>query len=309
VYLLQGEDEVEKSAVAHEFEDLVEEGLRAFNVARVQAGDLTTADRLAGGVAGLVAAVRTLPMMAPRRVVIVAQAEVMLVPRRESEAATRALETLEKLLERPEPQTTLVFVAAPMDKRSRMYKLLTRRATLVECGVLENQADAERWIRNQVAAAGVQIEPSAARFLAERAGPDVRRLRNEIDRVLLYALGQKTIALDDVKQVTGPVALKDDWQMANAIEAGNGAEALRQLALVLDGGAPAEKIVGQLGWLVRTKLSGTPRIRQAVDALFRTDADLKRSVGDPRILLERLIVELCAESSLRPGYRRGDDRR
>ena len=35
-------------------------------------------------------------------------------------------------------------------------------------------------------------------------------------------------------------------------------------------------------------------VRPAIDALFRTDLDLKRSAGDPRILIERLIVELCA---------------
>jgi hypothetical protein len=27
--------------------------------------------------------------------------------------------------------------------------------------------------------------------------------------------------------------------------------------------------------------------------VFRTDTDLKRSAGDPRIVLERLVVELC----------------
>jgi len=31
----------------------------------------------------------------------------------------------------------------------------------------------------------------------------------------------------------------------------------------------------------------------AVDALLRTDLALKTSGGDPRVLLERLIVELC----------------
>ena len=50
VYLLQGEDDVEKSALAHEFAELVDEGLRAFNVERIHAGDLTTGDRLADGV-------------------------------------------------------------------------------------------------------------------------------------------------------------------------------------------------------------------------------------------------------------------
>src|ERR1051325_11729959 len=78
VYLLVGEDDVEKSALAAEFAELVDEGLRAFNVERIHAGDWTTGDRLADGVAGIVAAARTLPMMVPRRVVIVLQVETLL---------------------------------------------------------------------------------------------------------------------------------------------------------------------------------------------------------------------------------------
>jgi DNA polymerase III delta subunit len=84
--------------------------------------------------------------------------------------------------------------------------------------------------------------------------------------------------------------------MTNAIETGQVGEALKQLALILDAGAPAEKILGQLGWLVRAKFPALApgQLRPAVDALFRTDLDLKRSAGDARILLERLVVELCA---------------
>jgi DNA polymerase-3 subunit delta len=296
IYLLQGEDEVEKSALAAEFAELVEEGLRAFNVERIRAGDLTTGDRLADGVASLVAAVRTLPMMAPRRVVTVLQAETLLMPKRESEAASRALEQLEALLTRPEPQTTLVLVAAAVDKRSRIYKILQKQATIVACGVLADLADAERWVRAHVTAGGAAIDPAAARLIAQRAGTDVRRLRADVERLMLYALGQTQITADDVRAVTGPAALQDDWAMTNAIEAGQAADALRQLALMLDAGAPAEKILGQLGWLVRAKFPGIApaSVRTAVDALFRTDQDLKRSAGDPRVLLERLIVELCA---------------
>ncbi len=297
IYLLQGDDEVEKSALAAEFAELVDEGLRAFNVESFHAGDWTTGDRLADGVASIVAAVRTLPMMVPRRVVAVLQAETLLVPKRESEAATRALDQLEALFTRVEPQTTLVLVAASVDKRSRMFKLLQKtQATIVACGVLEDQADAERWVRTHVAAAGAAIDPAAARLLAQRAGPDVRRLRADVDRLLLYALGQKQITVDDVREVIGPAALQDDWAMTNAIGAGQAGEALRQLALILDAGAPAEKVLGQLGWVVRAKFPALAPgdVRPAVDALFRTDLDLKQSAGDPRVLLERLVVELCA---------------
>ena len=297
IYLILGEDEVEKSGLASEFGELVDEGLRAFNVERIHAGDLTTGDRLADGVAGIIAAVRTLPMMVPRRVVIVLQAETLLAPKRESEAATRALEQLEELIKRPEPQTTLVLVATSVDKRGKMFKLLQKQnAGIVECGALEDLADAERWVRTRVAAASASIEPAAARLIAQRAGVDVKRLRADVDRLLLYTLGQKQIGVEDVREVVGPAALQDDWAMTNAIEAGQAAEALRQLALMFDAGAPAEKILGQLGWLVRTKFPAlAPRdVRPAIDALFRTDLDLKRSAGDPRVLIERLIVELCA---------------
>ena len=296
IYLVLGEDEVEKSALAGEFADLVDEGLRAFNVERIHAGDMTTGDRLADGVAGIVAAVRTLPMMVPRRIVMVLQAETLLAPKRESDAATRALEQLEELITRSEPQTTLVLVATSVDKRGRMFKLLQKHAVIVECGALEDLADAERWVRTRVAAANAAIDPAAARLVAQRAGVDVKRLRADVDRLLLYTLGQKQITMDDVRDVTGPAALQDDWAMTNAIEAGQAAEALRQLALMLDAGAPAEKILGQLGWLVRTKFPALApgEVRQAIEALFRTDLDLKRSAGDPRVLIERLIVELCA---------------
>lgn len=305
VYLLQGEDEVEKSALAHEFEELVEEGLRAFNVERLHAGEITSGDRLLSTVLTLVATVRTLPMMSPRRVVLVLQADGLLAPKRESEAAERAWEEIEELLTRPEPQTALVFVSGPLDKRSRVFKQFSRHATMVECGAIESLADAERWIRNRVAAAGSQIDAQSARLIAERAGTDVRRLRNDADRLLLYTLGQKRVTLDDVKEVVGPAALQDDWAMTNAIEDGNSAAALRQLALMLDAGAAAEKILGQLGWLVRTKfpMIAPDTLRPSVEALFRTDLDLKRSAGDPRILLERLVVELCAGKRGRPSSR------
>jgi DNA polymerase-3 subunit delta len=296
VYLLQGEDEVEKSALAHEFEELVEEGLRAFNVERVHAGEATSGEKVGLFVSSLVAAARTLPMMADRRVVIVLQADVLLTPKRESEAATRALAELEGLFTRPDPQTTLVLVAGSIDKRSRMYKLLLKHATLVECGVIVDREDAERWIKNRVTAAGSQIDPAAARLVAERGGTDLKRLRNDVERLLLYALGQKSISLDDARQIVGPAALQDDWAMANAIEAGDGATALKQLALVLEAGAPPEKVLGQLGWMVRTKFPtiAPGGVKAAIEALFRTDLDLKRSAGDPRVLLERLVVELCA---------------
>jgi DNA polymerase-3 subunit delta len=306
IYLIHGEDEIEKSALAAAFTGLVDEALRDFNVEKFHGSEMATTERLIDGIGALVAAARTLPMMSPRRVIMVLQAEWLIAPKRESDAVARALEQLEQLFNRPEPHATLVLVAANLDKRSRLYKILAKQATLVECGVLENLADAERWARNRVAAAGQSIDPPAAAMLARGAGTDVKRLRGDVERLLLYAMGQERISVDDVRAVSGPEALQDEWAMANAIEAGQTREALRQLGLMFDAGGVPEKILGQIGWLVRSKFPAVApgEQRRAVDAVFRTDLDLKRSAGDPRVLLERLVVEVCEGKRTRFAGRR-----
>jgi DNA polymerase III subunit delta len=306
IYLIYGEDETEKSALAAAFTGLVDEAFRDFNIEKFHGSDMATAEKLIDGVGTLVAAARTMPMMSPRRLIMVLQAEWLIAPKRESEGVARALAQLEQLLDRPEPHTTLVFVAATVDKRSRLYKILAKQATFVECGVLGNVADAERWVRNRVAAAGQTIDPAAAGMLARAAGTDVKRLRGEMDRLLLYAQGQERISVDDVRAISGPQTLQDEWAITNAIEAGQTAEALRQLGLMFDAGGVPEKILGQIGWLVRSRFSGVAagEQRRAVDAVFRTDLDLKRSAGDARVLLERLVVEVCAVKRSRSGGRR-----
>jgi DNA polymerase III subunit delta len=150
-------------------------------------------------------------------------------------------------------------------------------------------------VRQAVAQTGQAIDPGAVRLIAARAGTDIARLRGDIDRLLLYSTGNSRISLDDVHQVVSGETAQDDWAVTTAIQRGDSAEALKQIALSMDSGGVPYKILGQLGWFVREKLSGTDprRVPAAVEALFRTDLDLKSSGGDPRVLLERLVVELC----------------
>ena len=95
-----------------------------------------------------------------------------------------------------------------------------------------------------------------------------------------------------VQDVVGPATLQDSWAITNAIEARATAKALKELALLLDSGAVPYMVLGQLAWVARTKLPAA-KVSLAVEAVFRTDLALKSSGGDPRVLLERLVVELC----------------
>ena len=61
---------------------------------------------------------------------------------------------------------------------------------------------------------------------------------------------------------------------------------------MMEAGAVPYVILGQLAWFVRTKVPAQ-KAPSAVEAVFRTDLAIKTSAGDPRVLLERLVVELC----------------
>jgi DNA polymerase-3 subunit delta len=284
LYLLLGEDEVEKTAVAGEFAELVEEELRAFNVERLYGGE-TRVD-------ALINAAQTFPVLAPRRVILVLEAEKLLMPKRESKAAEEEQERLEAFLPAVPKHATIVLVASGLDKRRRVSQLLLKEAQVVNCGMLEDAADAERWVKARAARDDVRLEPDAVRALVARTGVNLTRLRSGLERVALYAMGQPSVTADDVKQavMAGPEAA-EEFGIANAIGRRDAREALRELGLALDGGAVPYFVLGQIRFAAE-KLP-PPRVPAGMDAVFRTDLALKTSAGDPRVLLERLVVELC----------------
>ncbi len=286
LYALIGEDDVEKSAVASEFAAMVDEGLRAFNVDRLYGGEIKVGD--------LVQAAATLPMMAPRRVVVILEAEKLLIPKRESAAAEEEQARLEAFLKAPPSHATTVFVCGPLDSRRRAVKLLMKEAHVVNCGTIGDERDAERWVRARAGALEVSLEAAAVKALVQRAGLDIVRLRAGLDRLAMYAMGQSKITVEDVRQAVpaGPET-QENFGMANAIKRNDAAGALRELRLGLDAGAMPVFLMGQLRYAAENLPA--PRLRNAIDAAFRTDLALKSSGGEPRVLLERLVVELCEE--------------
>jgi DNA polymerase III delta subunit len=231
-------------------------------------------------------------MMVPRRVVIVFEAEKLFIPKRESKAADEELQRLEEFLDAPAGHTTIVFLCGALDMRRRAVKRLMSKAQVVNCGVIENEADAERWVKIRAAREGINLDPATPRALVARTGLDIVRIRKGLERVSLYAMGQPTITPDDVKQAVaaGPEA-HADFGIANAIQRNDVREALREVGRSLDAGMVPFFILGQLR--IAAHRLPARRVKPAVEAVFRTDIALKSSGGDPRILIERLVVELC----------------
>ncbi len=311
VVAIIGDDEHEKSALALALGEMVEADLRAFNVERLYAVDGSVTP-------GTVAeAARTLPMIAPRRVVIVLQAEKLLAPRKkrgaesaddEQEETAGSLEPLLDYLADPSPTTTLALVFSPPEsgrpdelplaRNLKITKALGKAASFVVCAGLDGGKDPVKWIEQQAAAAGLAIDRQAITRLQQASGGDVGRLRADVQKVMLFAAGAGKVTADHVAAVVGaPAHHGDDWALVRAIEQGDARSALRELQAALDVGGVPFQILGQIGYAVRTPPPRgrfpARRVPAAVDALLRTDLALKSSGGDPRVLLERLVVELC----------------
>lgn len=313
VYLMVGDDEAEMSRLAGDMMSLVEDALRAFNVERLYAGEKGVTP------AAVVESARTLPMMSDRRLVVLLRAEKMLKPKRRGKGAEAgedgnagdgadvpsALDVLDAYVKEPVPETTLVLVATDVDRTRKLYKTIQKHATIVECRGLKGSRDerldlqqaartAEQLVRQAVAQAGQQIDAPAARLVAERAGTDIATLRGDVERLLLFAAGSERITLEDARLVVSAETAQDDWAVTSAIQRKDAPEALKQVALALDAGGVGFAMLGQLAWFVRERMStaAPERVPAAIDALFRTDLEMKSS-GDPRVLLERLVVELC----------------
>ncbi len=310
VHLFVGPDLQLMSRMVDAVEALVDEADRPFAVQRVHACDE------GGAPVDIVAAASNMPMLGDRRIVIVLRAERLLKPKRagktvddDEEESTddggdRTLDAspIEAYVSEPAPFSTLVFVATDIDRGRRLTKRILEAALVTLFDGNENddargdvRSNLANVLRGTLARESRTIEKAGELMLLKRAAGDVTKLRDDIERLVLFAGDRRRITEDDVMAVSSDQnAVEDEWGVTNAIEAGNAAGALAEVGRRFDRGDSAHALVGQLRWWVANKLAGADaaRVSPAIDALLRTDIALKSSGGDDRVLVERLVAEL-----------------
>lgn len=308
LYLLEGDDQQSRHDLANEFANVVDEGLQAFNVQSFYANEASNApgrDQLIGS---LLSNARTLPMMAPRRVIVVHEADRLLAPKRGKDdeegepdlpkkgkrAATTPAEELEAYIEQPEPMTTLVFVSGPLDANRRVVKLLRKHADIVDCGTLHDAREAAVWITKRLEKDELSIEPKAMSLLLQTTGLTLGRIRPEIEKLVLYAAGEATITVAHIRDLVIPQAESEGtFALMEAVQNANAPRALREVSALIDSGIQPPVILGQLR-AATIRLRPDTRVKNGLEAVLRADVAIKSSSGTPQHLLECLVVELCA---------------
>ena len=300
-------------------EACVPEGAREWAVARIR-GD-------AAGWDEALERVQTMPMLAPRQVIIVEDGE--LVEKLGDDAREGIVTALSKYLDSSAPFSVLLIEVAALDRRQKFSKLLAEKALVVELTIGAESAAA---LAAQMAKElGIEMDRAAAALLAESLNGEPARMRMEIDKLAAYAFERGRITAADVEALVKAARKNTVWQLADMLATRERATALAFLDNLLREGEEPVRLVGALAWRYRklVEARGLPRtmngfqasrqlgmspgdaenaIRNAhraskaellagLAALADADSQLKSSNPNPRAFMEFLIARLTSSAA------------
>ena len=235
-------------------------------------------------------------------------------------------EALLPYLSSPCPSTCLVFVAEKIDQRKRFFQTFKTQGEMVPCQPLK-EPQIPAWIKQQARHLTLKMTEETIAYLAERIGPDLMLLANELTKLSLTVGSSRPVEIQDLQAVMGPHRIPSIFELTRAIGERSFEEALGLLSALLFGGEAPLKILAMLirqvrqMWLAKSlQVRGTPpaeisrtvgispyflselldqaqryqldEIESAYRRLLATDSRLKRSRVNPVFLLEDLILSL-----------------
>ncbi len=161
---------------------------------------------------GLIAAIPALSLIVSRRYLLADRVERWNA--KQVEAVVEALAALP-------PETTIVFVAREEPPKVKAPKKLAAGVEAVGGDVLSFGALTARalpkWIADEAARRGFEIEPDAARLLIDRMGTGTVRLENELDRLSLWAGDGGRVTTEDLESMVSDTSEAMVWTLSDAV--------------------------------------------------------------------------------------------
>lgn len=182
-------------------------------------------------------AVETLPFMAEQRLIVVRDYAMLTSSTRGSGLDSRAEnEELERLCARFPETTVLVFLMrAALDTTKAAFKLLVRKAEVVDFGRL-SEDEVLSQIARMCKRNDCAVSRDDARFLMQFAGNDLEMLSHEIDKACAWAGPGANLTRAAIEAVCVQTQEYKVFSLIDDLYAGRGGEAMRKLRpLMADG--------------------------------------------------------------------------
>lgn len=296
----------------------VPETARVWAVTRISAA--------AGGWEEMLDRAQTVPMLSPRQVVFLEDAEALELGG--DEKTERISDAIESYLKNPAPFSTVVFEAESLDRRRRLFKMFAENSLVVDLST--DGQDMTALAFKMARDLGAEIDPRAAAELVEAVNGAAAKLRLELEKLSLYAAGRK-IEVADVDSLVVSARKYTVWKLTEVLAERNRGAALAFLDSLLREGEQPPAIVGALTWMYRkliearelppgtnpyqaardlgtrpdtaaivlaqAKKNPLPQLLSGIVALAEADNALKSGGPNPRATMEFLIAELTAAPS------------
>lgn len=189
-------------------------------------------------------ALRTGGLLAPRRAIIVRQADAFIKKYRDS---------LETYLESPASTGVLILLVDSLPSNQRIYKAIKKVGEIRDC----KAADA-RQLPAQLSAIAedfqAQLDRRTATLLVETVGADLAQLVQEIRKLATYAGPGGKITAKEISELVAPSAGPESFALTNALTAGDPAAALKALSGMLATRGEEFRALGMIGWHLRKAL-------------------------------------------------------
>jgi DNA polymerase-3 subunit delta len=272
-----------------------------------------------GSAARILDAVRTLPMLASQRFVLVRGADAL---------AAAELDKLADYLEKPYDTCCLVLIGEALDGRTRMSKRAAKAECLYEATPIKQQ-DLRDFLHDEAKRRKVRIDPPAVAALIDAVGNDLPALDDALERLGLYAGEQGVVDLAAVETCVARVRVESIWALVDAVGLRDRRTALRAAASLLADREPPLRILAMLARQLRmvgrmqaalaagvpaqeaTRLAGAPPFKardlstaarrfepkllaRAFTVLAETDLALKGSKRPAEVVLEGAILALTS---------------
>lgn len=148
----------------------------------------------------------TLPFFADRRVILIEDSKLF------KKGGDELAEYLENL-----PETTyFVFVEEEVDKRSRLFKAVTKQGNAVEF-VTQTDETLMKWIGARISREGKNITQAAYRTFIAKTGTDMENIEKELEKLICYCMDKDVIEPEDVEAVTTEQISNKVFDMVDAI--------------------------------------------------------------------------------------------
>jgi len=207
------------------------------------------------------------------------------------------VDALEASLANMPPDTTVAFFAREegrLKAPARLIAAVKRAGGDIAAESTVKPWELPKWVAARARELGLELEGGAARALITHVGERQQRLLRELEKLALELGPGGQIGLTEVEERTAPSAELRAWTLADALVAGEEAEATRTyLALRAQG----ERLSGLL-YLIAQRLRAALEVARALDA-GASATEIKRGLRMPSKAADRLISDVGRTGSER----------